>query len=155
MKYFWGKALSDNGQSKAPSPLRSAGALHKLSLMKRYLAIFCWFVGVAGLATAQDVTKLEKIGSVVSFTKSEKAVVLNCQDNSQVQLTILAPDLVRVRVSFGKPIPPKDHSWAIAKTEWATPRWSFSEPGAAVLVTTDELEVLVQLSPLLIEFRDA
>ena len=104
---------------------------------------------------AQDITKLEKIGSVVSFTKTEKAVVLNCQDNSQVQLTILASDLVRVRASFAKPIPAKDHSWAIAKTDWTVPRWSLSETNDAVVIATDELEVLVHRSPLLIEFRDA
>jgi alpha-glucosidase len=155
MKYFWLKALPDNEILKPPSPLRSAGALHNFAPMKRYLAIFFWFVAVVGAATAQDVTRLEKIGSVASFTKSENAVVFSCQDNSQVQLTILAPDLVRVRAAFGKPIPAKDHSWAIAKTEWATPRWSVSETGDAVLITTDEIEVVVHRSPLLFEFRDA
>ena len=123
--------------------------------MKRYLAGLCWLVGLVAVAAAQDITKLEKIGSVANFTKSEKSVVFNCQDNSQVQVTVLSADLVRVRASFGKPIPAKDHSWAIAKTEWATPRWSLSETSEAVLITTDELEVLVRRSPLLIEFRNA
>ena len=76
---------------------------------------------------AQDITTLDKIGPVVSLTKSDKTVTLNCQDNSQVQLTILAPDLIRVRASFTKPIPLKDHSWAIAKQDWTTPRWNLSE----------------------------
>src|SRR6185369_4569876 len=79
------------------------------------------------VAFAQDITTLEKIGSVVSLTKTDNAVTLTCNDNSQVQLTILAPDLIRVRASFTKPIPTKDHSWAIAKTEWTTPRWSLKE----------------------------
>jgi len=39
------------------------------------------------------------------FTKSEKTIVFNCRDNSQVQVTPLAADLVRVRTSFAKPIP--------------------------------------------------
>ena len=103
----------------------------------------------------QDITKLEKIGPVVSFTKTEKAVVFDCQDNSQLQIAVLAPDLVRIRASFAKQIPARDHSWAIAKTEWTTPRWSLSETNDAVVITTDELEVLVHRSPLLIEFRDA
>jgi len=123
--------------------------------MKRHLAILCCLLGCAVPVAAQDITQLEKIGPVVSFTKTEKTVVFNCQDNSQVQLTILASDLVRVRASFAKPIPAKDHSWAIEKTEWATPRWSLTETGEAVVITTDELEVLVHRSPLLIEFRDA
>ena len=56
-------------------------------------------------ATAQDITTLEKIGPVVRFEKTEKAVTLHCQDNSQVQLTMLAPDLIRVRAAFAKSLP--------------------------------------------------
>jgi alpha-glucosidase len=123
--------------------------------MIRYLAVICWLVGFVAAATAQDITKLEKIGPVVSFTKSDKSVVFNCEDNSQVQLTVLASDLVRVRASFAKPVSAKDHSWALAKTDWVTPRWSLSQTSEAVLIVTDELEVFVRRSPLLIEFRDA
>jgi alpha-glucosidase len=132
-----------------------APALPTETFMKRCVLILCFTVGLVTIARAQDITKLEKIGSVANFTKSETSVVFNCQDNSQVQITILSADLVRVRASFGKPIPAKDHSWAIAKTEWVTPRWSLSETSEAVLITTDELEVLVRRSPLLVEFRNA
>jgi alpha-glucosidase len=123
--------------------------------MKRCVVILCCTFGFITIAAAQDITRLEQIGPVVSFTKSEKAVVFNCQDNSQVQVTILATDLVRVRASFVKPIPAKDHSWAIAKSDWVTPRWGMSETKDSVLITTDDIEVVVNRSPLLIEFRDA
>lgn len=123
--------------------------------MKRSLASFCFLLALVAMTTAQDVTRLEKIGPVVSFTKSDKAVVFNCQDKSQVQVTLLAPDLVRIRASFAKPSPAQDHSWAIAKHDWTTPRWSLSETSSAVLITTDEIEVVVHRSPLLIDFRDA
>lgn len=106
-------------------------------------------------AFAQDITSLEKIGAVVSLNKTDKSVTLNCNDNSQVQLTILAPDLVRVRASFTKPIPTSDHSWAIAKDDWTTPRWSLNEAPTEITITTDELEVAIRRSPLLISFRDA
>ena len=62
---------------------------------------------------------------------------------------------MRIRASFRQPIPAKDHSWAIAKTDWPAPRWSLSENADAVLITTGELEVVVRRSPLLIEFRNA
>lgn len=110
---------------------------------------------LAATANGQDITTLEKIGRIISFTKSEKTVVFSCDDKSQVQVTILAPDLVRIRASFAKPLPVRDHSWAIAKTEWITPRWAISEKPGSVTVTTDELEVVINRSPLLIEFRDA
>jgi alpha-glucosidase len=121
-----------------------------LCLRVLVVILFCWC-----LAAAQDITTLEKIGPVVRLERTEKTVTLHCRDNSQVQLTILAPDLIRVRAAFTAPIPQRDHSWAIAKDSWATPRWSLNETPAVITITTDEIEVAISRSPLLIEFRDA
>ena len=106
-------------------------------------------------ASAQDITTLEKIGPVIRVDRNENHVNLYCADNSQVRLTILAPDLIRVRSAFTKSIPAKDHSWAIAKDNWPTPRWNLKESQDSITIITDELEVVVRRSPLLIEFRDA
>ena len=119
--------------------------------MKRLLLIIAFFTNV----NAQDITTLEQIGPVVSFERTAQSVTLHCRDNSQVRLTILAPDLIRVRAAFTTPIPAKDHSWAIAKENWQTPRWNLSETSDSITIATDELEVVVRRSPLLIEFRDA
>ena len=122
--------------------------------MKKCFTLLCCLVGsVVGIA-AQDITSLQKIGSVASFTRSEKGVTLTCSDNSQVQLTVLAADLVRIRTSFGKGIPSRDHSWAIEKTNWPTALWSLITNDSSISLKTDELEVFVQRNPLLIEFRD-
>jgi alpha-glucosidase len=120
-------------------------------MFRIFVLILLW----APSALAQDITTLEKIGDVASLTKTDKSVTLICKDNSQVQLTILAPDLVRVRASFTKPIPTRDHSWAIAKNDWSTPRWTVNASLGNITITTDELEVTIQRSPLLISFRDA
>src|ERR1044072_1609637 len=122
--------------------------------MKRFLVLIAFCASCAPVF-AQDITTLEKIGPVVSVAKTDKSVTLNCQDNSQVQLTILAPDLIRVRASFTKPIPTNDHSWAIARNDWSTPRWTITESQTAIIITTAELEEIIQRSPLLISFRDA
>lgn len=106
-------------------------------------------------ASAQDITALQPIGAVSAFEKTESSVTFRCADGSQVRLTILAPDLIRVRAAFAKAIPERDHSWAIAKESWTTPRWTLSESAEAVTVATDEVEAVVKRSPLLIEFRDA
>ncbi len=106
-------------------------------------------------AAAQDVTRLEKIGDVASVARDDSSVILNCTDNSQVRISVLAPDLIRVRASFSKQLSNKDHSWAIEKTNWPTPRWNLVEMTNAVVIKTDEVEVVVRRSPLLIEFRDA
>jgi len=105
--------------------------------------------------SAQDVTQLDKIGSITSFEKSDNALTLHCSDNSTVRVSVLAADLIRVRTVFAKPLPDRDHSWAIAKTDWTTPRWNLKEANDAITVTTNEIEVVIHRNPLLIDFRDA
>ncbi|PYS71341.1 MAG: hypothetical protein DMF73_10945, partial [Acidobacteria bacterium] len=124
-------------------------------MKKCFMVLFslCCF----GLGQAQeiDVTRLEKIGSVTGLIKTERGITLNCGDNSQVQVTVLAPDLIRIRASFAKPVPAKDHSWAIAKDDWQIPLWTISETKNAITIATSEIEAVIERSPLLIDFRDA
>lgn len=123
--------------------------------MRRLLASFLFLISLATSGASIDLSGLESIGSVSNFTKSDQSVVFNCQDNSQVRVTILAPDLVRIRVAYKKSLPDRDHSWAIAKTSWDVPRWSLTEQADQVLISTDEIQVIVRRSPLIIEFREA
>jgi len=121
----------------------------------KLVAMLSLLIGPVVTVEAQDISRLTKIGGVVSFEKSDAAVTFTCSDNSHLQLTILAPDLIRVRTVFGKSIPPTDHSWAIDKNNWTVPPWTLHEDAEAVTITTSELEVVVRRSPLLLEFRDA
>jgi alpha-glucosidase len=124
-------------------------------MRKELLMAFCLLVCLAETDWAIDLNGLEQIGPVTSLTKTERSVTFNCKDNSQVHVVALADDLIRVRVSFRAPLPARDHSWAIAKEEWSTPECTIIERATEVLLITDEIEVVVQRSPLLIEFRDA
>jgi len=51
--------------------------------MNKFVVIIA-FLFSATDALAQDITTLEKIGPVVRFERTEKAVTLHCQDTSQV-----------------------------------------------------------------------
>ena len=106
-------------------------------------------------AFAVDVTGLSPIGAVASYASVPDGIIVTCSDHSQVRLQVLAADLVRVRASFGAALPERDHSWAIAKTAWDVPKWSVKETPGEVVITTDELEVVLSRSPLLVVFRDA
>lgn len=126
--------------------------------MNRSLLSLCCLAMVicAAGAEAQDIVGgLDPIGSIKGFEKSETGVTFNCQDGSQVRVSILASDLVRVRASFKKALPGRDHSWAIAKDSWDVVRWSLKETPESFVISTDELDVIVRRAPLLIEFRDA
>lgn len=122
---------------------------------KNLLAVLGLVLSQPIIADAQDITRLAKIGSVTTFAKQEKGVTFSCSDNSQVQLIVLAPDLIRVRASFTKPVPVKDHSWAIAKDSWEVTPFTVRDEPTAVTVATGELEIVVQKAPLIITFRDA
>src|SRR5262245_4067605 len=123
--------------------------------MKRLLLIIIILLIVPCTLVAQDITRLRKIGPVTGYERTSKGLLLNCRDNSQVQLSVIAPDLVRIRVSFAKAIPAKDHSWAIAKESWQDVPWTVAETPNDVTLSTSELQVVIHRSPLLIDFRDA
>jgi len=123
--------------------------------MKKLIAsIFC-VVSLCPFAGAIDISGLATIGGLASYSSTRDSVTVTCRDQSQVRFYILAPDLIRVRASFRAPLPERDHSWAIAKTAWDVPKWSVKEQPDALLIATEEVEVAVHRSPLLVEFRDA
>ena len=124
-------------------------------MRKELLLALCLLACLAETDWAIDFNGLEQIGPITSLKKTETGVTFNCRDNSQVQVTVLAHDLVRVRASFRAPLPARDHSWAIAKEEWERTEFTIIERPDEVLIITDELEVVVRRSPLRIEFRDA
>ena len=112
-------------------------------------------LALTGTAAPPPAPRLQSIGAVVGFSRSTQGLVLSCADHSEVQLSILAPDLVRVRVAFGQALPAVDHSWAIDRTAWDAAPWSVLDQADGLHLTTAELEVVVKRDPLLIEFRDA
>lgn len=107
------------------------------------------------LASGIDLDSFVPIGALASHTASRDGITVTCADQSQMQIQVLAADLIRVRAVFGQPLPERDHSWAIAKTSWDVPKWTVKEEAGGLVVTTDELEIVVRRSPLLVEFRDA
>jgi alpha-glucosidase len=123
--------------------------------MKQLALLSYGLLSLALTASAIDFNGMTPIGSVVSHTDSRDGITVTCDDHSQVRFQVLAPDLVRVRATFGKPLPERDHSWAIAKTEWDSPKWTLKEAAGSLVIATDELDVVIQRSPLTVEFRDA
>ncbi len=73
---------------------------------------------------------------------------------ASVTLTVLAADLVRIRMAPGTQLGP-DHSWAVAKTDWPQTPVEFSGDKQTRVIRTPELEVRVQLAPFRIEFYNA
>ena len=111
-------------------------------------------VGLIGVEAASGADAPVGIGSVAQVAQMPLGLRLVCADHSEVLLSVLAPDLIRVRASLQKPLEEPDHSWAVAKTAWDRPAWSWKEEAGVLDLATEELEVRVTRAPLLIEFWD-
>jgi alpha-glucosidase len=121
----------------------------------RAFATLLTAVGLIGRLIAVDFTGLQPIGAVTAVTRIGRGVALKCADGATMQLTVLAPDLVRVRTIFAGQLAEPDHSWAIDRTDWPVVPFELCESPDAVTLTTVELEIVVRRAPLLVEFRDA
>jgi alpha-glucosidase len=122
--------------------------------MKKAALIAFSLLCLCAVSDAIDLNGLIPIGPLAAFSKAPDGLTVTCTDQSQVRFYVLAPDLVRVRASYGKPLPERDHSWAIAKISWQVPQFSIREEPEYLVLGTDELEVAIHRSPLLVEFRD-
>jgi alpha-glucosidase len=106
-------------------------------------------------APALDWTGLRPVGPAASVTRLDRGVQIGCADGSVVTVSVLAPDLVRVRARFAGQPPLRDQSWAIARTDWPAVAWDLTEAPDRITVATPTLRVVVRRSPFLIEFHDA
>jgi alpha-glucosidase len=117
-------------------------------------------IGTPALAAGEwagplDWAALEPLGAVQQVTRTERGVELACAQGGALTISVLAPDLVRVRAKFPGQTLPLDHSWAVAKTDWPAVPWQLSETPTHVTLATAELKVVIARDPVLVEFRDA
>ncbi len=72
---------------------------------------------------------------------------------ASVAITVLAPDIVRVRMAVGAPFA-ADHSYAVAKTDWPSVKVEVADSKNMRTLRTSALEVRVQLAPFRVAFYD-
>ncbi len=90
------------------------------------------------------------IGDARLVLNSDQQIVVNCGD-SEVQITPLENDLVRVRVVRGG-LSKDPGSWALAKAKWDLPAHEFEQDERSITVTLKECAVRITKSPLRISF---
>jgi alpha-glucosidase len=79
-------------------------------------------------------------------------IILHGRDATAV-VTVLAPDLVRVRLGKGPTLGP-DYSWAVIKTNWPPVHAQISGGKGWYKIRTSEIEVRIQLNPFRVAFYD-
>lgn len=93
----------------------------------------------------------ESIGAVTASAPEANQITFS-SSQAEVTVTVLAPDLVRVRMTRGTPGP--DYSYAVVKTDWPQTSVDFSGGKDESIIRTSELEIHAQLSPFRLAFYD-
>ncbi len=92
------------------------------------------------------------VGAVRVEASRAEQVTFSSRD-ANVVIQVLAPDLMRIRMTVGKPAGP-DYSWAVIKKDWPPVDVKFSGDKGMKIIRTSALEARVQLSPFEISFYD-
>ena len=92
------------------------------------------------------------VGTMVPAVPTRNQIRFNSPE-AHVIITVLAPDLIRVRMIPGATIGP-DHSWAVVKTDWPQFPVQFSGDSQMKVIKTTALELRIQLSPFRLAFYD-
>jgi alpha-glucosidase len=105
-------------------------------------------------ATTPPAAEWQSIGTVTPGTPEENQISFR-SPRSLVSISVLAPDLVRVRITSGSSFGP-DYSWAVIKplADWPKATMEFATQGNGRVIRIAELEVRVRLKPFGVAFYD-
>ncbi len=120
--------------------------------MKKPSRLVLWFLFLLLIPAVPAAAAWKSIGSLSVAEARGNSIVLSDRQNT-VTLTVLAPDLVRVRMTRGTS-PGPDYSYAVVKTDWPP---TIIEPTGTKdvrVIQTSEIEVRAQLSPFRLAFYD-
>lgn len=94
------------------------------------------------------------LGSVKSFQKTERGLEIDC-GGPRVTIAILAPNLIRVRLSPTGELLPR-RSWAVTKadTAWPVVETTVEEQEEVIVLTTEQLTLHVQRHPCRMTWSD-
>jgi alpha-glucosidase len=93
------------------------------------------------------------IGAMAASPPSRDQIIFR-NAHAIVSISVLAPDMVRVRMAPTPRFGP-DYSWAVIKADWPQVPADFSGAGNTRVIRTQELELRIQLSPFRIAFYDS
>jgi alpha-glucosidase len=96
---------------------------------------------------------LTTIGNVASFAIDGQDVTFGTRGKAKVRLSILAPDVVRVRVA-PKGLFEPNISRAVVKTDWPAVSFDVSDRPDHVVVATSAMQLVIRKKPFVLECRD-
>ena len=121
--------------------------------MKRILSSLSQVLLLAFLATVAAHAEWHSIGKVTESQVKGDQVTFHT-DHAIVQISVLAPDIVRVRMTPGSAFGP-DYSWAVVKRQWPAVHVEVSREPNMQLIRTGKLVIHAQLAPFRLAFYDS
>ncbi len=121
--------------------------------MKRIFGYLLQVLLLAAVATATAQAEWHSIGKVTGSQVEGNAITFHTE-HAIVQVTVLAPEIVRVRMAQGSTFGP-DYSWAVVKKQWPAVHVEFSKGPNMEVIRTGKIEIHAQLSPFRLAFYDA
>jgi alpha-glucosidase len=115
-----------------------------------FVLFVLFFIGVFGAIPA--LAQWKGVGPMAAQTPGHNQITFANRE-ANVVIQVLAPDLMRVRMSVGKAAGP-DYSWAVIKTDWPAVDVKFSGDQKTRIIKTSALEARVRLSPFQVSFYD-
>lgn len=121
--------------------------------MKRIVGCLLRALLLVSMATAVAQAEWHSLGKVIQSHVEGNNITFHTKD-AVVRVAVLAPDIVRVRMSPGSSFGP-DYSWAVEKKQWPAVHVEFSSGPNVRLIRTGELVIQAQLSPFRLAFYDS
>ena len=92
------------------------------------------------------------IGNITSYTQKRNIIDIQCT-NAQVQIIILANDLIRIRMTSSEAFP-ADHSYSVLPLQKSAKIFPIEDQGDKIKISTSDLSLVVQKSPCRLAFYD-
>jgi alpha-glucosidase len=108
---------------------------------------------LATVATATAQAEWHSVGKVTGSQVEGSRITFHTE-HAVVQVWVLAPGIVRVRMAQGSSFGP-DYSWAVMKKQWPAVHVEVSHSANLEVIKTGKLEIHAQLSPFRLSFDDA
>ena len=121
--------------------------------MKRVIGRFLQVLLLAAVAATAARAEWHSIGKVTG-TQVEGSRITFHTAHAIVQVSVLAPGIVRVRMAPGSTFGP-DYSWAVVKKQWPAVHVELSHAPNMEVIRTGKLEIHARLSPFRLSFDDA
>lgn len=123
----------------------------KLLLAMNVLLFLLLFLSLSFPCTVGE-HRQEVISEVIGWSKAKNSIVIECK-NALVNLTILQPNVVHVKLAPQKTVVP-DRSWAVLPIIPEDVEYQLNEGEDFIHITTSELVIKINKRPFILSFYD-